>query len=66
MKKSHELMVIEAELNPNTDDQDLIKAMSKEGLVQREVQVRAKGKTFMRKQWVRAGEVEKDADKPIS
>lgn len=36
---------------------DLIKAMSKQGLVQKEVQVKGKnGQVFMRKQWVRAGE----------
>lgn len=36
---------------------DLIKAMGKQGLVQKEVQVRGKnGKIFTRKQWVKAGE----------
>lgn len=38
---------------------DLIKAMGKQGLVQKEVQVRGKnGKMFTRKQWVKAGEVQ--------
>ena len=37
--------------------EELIKAMNKQGLVQKEVQVKGKnGQTFTRKQWVKAGE----------
>lgn len=43
-------------VRPYTHDTDLIKAMSKQGLVQREVTVQGKGGTFTRKQWVRASE----------
>lgn len=39
----------------NCDD-DLVKAMNKQGMVQKEVQVRGKNGTFTRKQWVRASE----------
>lgn len=40
---------------------ELIKAMGKQGLVQKEVQVRGKnGKIFTRKQWVKAGETSSD------
>ena len=39
------------------DQEELAKAMNKAGLVQKEVQVKVKnGQTFMRKQWVKAGE----------
>lgn len=41
---------------------DLIKAMSKQGLVQKEVQVKGKnGKVFTRKQWVKAGSTTKSS-----
>lgn len=43
-------------VKPYTQDNDLIKAMSKQGLVQKEVTVQGKGGTFTRKQWVRAVE----------
>lgn len=43
-------------VRPYTQDTDLIKAMSNQGLVQREVTVQGKGGTFTRKQWVRASE----------
>lgn len=43
-------------VKPYTQDNDLIKAMNKQGLVQREVTVQGKGGTFTRKQWVRASE----------
>lgn len=43
-------------VKPYTQDNDLIKAMSKQGLVQREITVQGKGGTFTRKQWVRASE----------
>lgn len=43
-------------VKPYTHDTNLIKAMSKQGLVQREVTVQGKGGTFTRKQWVRASE----------
>lgn len=43
--------------------EDLIKAMNKQGLVQKDVTVQGKnGKTFTRKQWVKAGDV-KDSGK---
>lgn len=41
--------------------EDLIKAMNKAGLVQKEVQVRGKnGQTFTRKQWVKASDTQSD------
>lgn len=43
-------------VQPYTHDNDLIKAMSKQGLVQREVTVQGSNGTFTRKQWVRASE----------
>lgn len=43
-------------VKPYTQDNDLIKAMNKQGLVQREITVQGKGGTFTRKQWVRASE----------
>lgn len=43
-------------VQPYTHDNDLIKAMSKQGLVQREVTVQGLNGTFTRKQWVRASE----------
>lgn len=43
-------------VKPYTQDTDLIKAMSKQGLVQREVTVQGSHGTFTRKQWVRASE----------
>lgn len=44
--------------NPN---EELVKALNKEGLVQKEIQVRGKsGKMYTRKQWVRAGEEVKE------
>lgn len=49
-----------SQVDPYTTDQSLIKAMSKQGLVQKEVTVKGKnGKTFTRKQWVKAGEADK-------
>ncbi len=54
----HKTLVELAELNPETTEESLIKAMNKEGLVQKEVTVHRKnGTTFTRKQWVRASEV---------
>ena len=38
--------------------EELVKAMNRSGLVQREVQVRGKHGAYIRKQWVRAGEVQ--------
>ena len=41
--------------------EDLVKAMNKSGLVQKEIQVRGKnGQTFTRKQWVRASDTQSD------
>ena len=43
--------------------EDLIKAMNKQGLVQKDVTVQGKnGKTFTRKQWVKASDVSKNSD----
>lgn len=39
--------------------EDLEKAMNRQGLVQKEVAVRGKHGTYMRKQWVRVGDVQK-------
>ena len=47
-------------LNAETPDEDLQKAMNKQGLVQKEIQVKGKnGQVFTRKQWVKAGEDQK-------
>lgn len=51
-------------LNAVTPDEDLCKAMNKQGMVQKEVQVRGKNGTFTRKQWVRASDVQSNSDKP--
>lgn len=54
----HKTLVELAKLNPETTEESLIKAMNKEGLVQKEVTVqRRNGTTFTRKQWVRASKV---------
>lgn len=43
--------------------EDLIKAMNKQGLVQKDVTVQGKnGKTFTRKQWVKAGDTSQKSD----
>lgn len=45
--------------------EELVKAMSKQGLVQKEVQVKGKnGQTFTRKQWVKAGEDQPSTEQP--
>ena len=45
--------------------EDLIKAMNKAGLVQKEVQVRGKnGQTFTRKQWVKASDAQTQTAQP--
>ena len=47
-------------LNSETPSEDLQKAMNKQGLVQKEIQVKGKnGQTFTRKQWVKASEEQK-------
>ena len=46
-------------LNAETPDEDLQKAMNRQGLVQKEVQVKGKNGTFTRKQWVKASEDQK-------
>lgn len=43
-------------LNAETPDEELVKAMNRQGLVQKDVQVRSKHGVFTRKQWVRVGE----------
>lgn len=48
-------------LNSETPSEDLIKAMNKQGLVQRDVQVKGKNGTFTRKQWVKAGDDQNSA-----
>lgn len=45
-------------LNAVTPDEDLCKAMNRQGMVQKEVQVKGKTGTFTRKQWVRASDVQ--------
>lgn len=45
-------------MNAETPSDDLIKAMNKAGLVQKDVQVRGKNHIYTRKQWVKANEVE--------
>lgn len=45
-------------LNAETPDDELVKAMNKQGLVQKEVQVKGKHGVFTRKQWVRTGEAQ--------
>ena len=47
-------------LNAETPDEDLQKAMNRQGLVQKEVQVKGKNGTFTRKQWVKVGEDQKN------
>lgn len=42
--------------------EDLEKAMNKQGMVQKEVQVKGKNGTFTRKQWVRASEEQKSGN----
>lgn len=50
-------------LDAEHPSEDLIKAMNKQGLVQKEVQVRGKnGKMFTRKQWVKASDVKAGGD----
>lgn len=45
--------------------EDLVKAMNRQGLVQKEVQVKGKnGKTFTRKQWVKASEAQSAQKQP--
>ena len=57
LKKSEQNMLVKlGKLDPDTTDENLIKAMKKEGLVQKEVSVKRGGKVFMRKQWVRASD----------
>jgi len=47
--------VKKAGVDLNLLENNLIKSLKKEGLVQKEVVVHRKGKTYMRKQWVRVG-----------
>lgn len=55
------LKSMDAEFNPSDD---LVKAMSKQGLVQKEIQVKGKnGQTFTRKQWVKASDNKTDSSK---
>lgn len=53
-------------LNSETPSGDLIKAMNKQGLVQRDVQVKGKNGTFTRKQWVKAGDDQNSASTSAS
>ena len=45
--------------------EELVKAMNKQGLVQKEVTVQGKNGTFTRKQWVKASEVKSDTSKQV-
>lgn len=53
-------------LDAETPSEDLIKAMNKQGLVQRDVQVKGKNGTFTRKQWVKAGDDQNSASASAS
>ena len=58
------LKSMDAEYNPS---EDLVKAMNKTGLVQKEVQVKGKnGQTFTRKQWVKASKEQKTDSKSFN
>ena len=48
------------------DQDELVKAMNKAGLVQKEVQVQGKNGTFTRKQWVKASESGKSESSEVS
>lgn len=45
--------------------EELVKAMNKQGLVQKEVTVQGKNGTFTRKQWVKASEVKSNTNKQV-